>query len=116
MKPVTRCKMRVSSVNNQIATNGAIEYQTVELFAVIGDTPENKEWSKWTPSANFKIQISNPAAMNKLATGHEFFVDFTPTVEPPVDAPASSIHEAHESTVPHESLIISGPPLSSKIL
>lgn len=78
MESVTRCKMRVSSVSNQIAADGSVEYQTVELCAVYGDSPENKQWSKWTPSASLKIQISNQAAMNKLASGHEFFVDFTP--------------------------------------
>jgi hypothetical protein len=45
---------------------------------VYGNTEENKQWCKYTPSASFKIYINNPAAMDKLSKGHEFYVDFTP--------------------------------------
>lgn len=79
--PTLRCKMQVSEVLLVKDNEGAINQERVKLFAVHGGssaTEENKQWSKYTPSANFEIYINNPAAMGKLSSGHEFFVDFTP--------------------------------------
>jgi hypothetical protein len=73
-----RCKMKVDEVWISKGTDGAISQERVKLSAVYGDTNENKEWSKGTPSANFEIYINNQAAMGKLSQGHEFYVDFTP--------------------------------------
>ena len=73
-----RCKMRIESVTRNINADGSVESERVQLRAVYGDTPENKEWSKWTPSANLDITINNPDAFGKLSKGHEFFVDFSP--------------------------------------
>ncbi len=78
MYAVTRCKMKVESVMQSMDSAGKVEQEVVKLRAVMGDSPENKEWSRWTPHAQFEISISNPAAMGKLSKGHEFFVDFTP--------------------------------------
>ena len=73
-----RCKMRVIKVAQVKNADGTIDCEEVQLTAVYNDSPENKEWSKWTPSASFTIQINNPSAFNKLSSGHEYFVDFTP--------------------------------------
>ena len=73
-----RCKLRVTKVTHNKEADGTTSYETVELMAVYGNTEENKQWSKYTPSANFNITISNPEAMNKLSAGHEYYVDFTP--------------------------------------
>lgn len=78
MNSVMRCKLRVTKVSHIKNDSGGTEYETVELAAVYGNNDENKLWSKWTPSASFSITISNPDAMNKLSSGHEFYVDFTP--------------------------------------
>ncbi len=75
-----RCKMRVDKVAHVKDDKGNTTLEVIDLRAVYGDTPENKEWSKWTPSATFHIQISNPAAIGKLSSGHEYFVDFIPVV------------------------------------
>jgi hypothetical protein len=77
--PVIRCKMKVDEVwQSKDASTGEVTQERVKLSAVYGNTEENKDWSKWTPSANFEIYINNPAAMDKLSRGHEFYVDFTP--------------------------------------
>lgn len=73
-----RCKMQVSEVWIQKDANGGISSEKVKLHAVYGNTEENKNWSKWTPTATFEIYISNPEAQGKLSQGHEFYVDFTP--------------------------------------
>lgn len=83
MSSVVRCKMRVSEVSQVKNPDGTTQYEKVKLSAVYGqEGTENAEWSKWTPSANFEIQISNPNAYGKLSSGHEFFVDFTPAAAP----------------------------------
>lgn len=73
-----RCKVRVTEVTCTKNSEGKIEQERVKLMAVTSDTPENKQWSKWTPSANFDLIINNPDAFDKLSSGHEFYVDFTP--------------------------------------
>ena len=61
--------------------DGSTSQEQVALCAVISDTPENKQWSKYTPCADFKIWITNPAAMGKISAGREFYVDFTPALK-----------------------------------
>lgn len=78
MNATIRCKMRVNTVTQSKNPDGSTESEKVDLTAVYGDTPENKEWSKWTPSASTSITINNPDAFGKLSKGHEFYVDFIP--------------------------------------
>lgn len=76
-------KMRVDRVE---AFGGAIEdeegnskqgkYQeTVYLKAVHGDSPENREWSKWTPNGELMLAINNPRAFDYLEPGQEYYVE-----------------------------------------
>lgn len=78
MKPTLRCKMRVAEVLHLKNEDGSTMQERVKLHAVSGEREENKDWSRWTPSANFEIYINNPDAFGQLSSGHEFFVDFTP--------------------------------------
>jgi len=75
-----RCKVRVSEVLHSKNDKGETDQERVKLCAVYSNDPknENARWSKWTPSANFELYISNPAAFGKLSNGHEFYIDFTP--------------------------------------
>ena len=79
-KATLRAKLRVSSVLHSKASDGSTDHEIVKLQAVYSDDPnsENKQWSKWTPSASFEMQINNPDAFGKLSNGHEFYVDFIP--------------------------------------
>lgn len=86
--PVLRCKVRVESVTHTMEANGSTSSERVTLVAVYGDSEENKQWSRWTPSASFSMTITNPPAFGKLSKGHEFYVDFTPAL--PEDLPASA--------------------------
>lgn len=78
MDKILRCKMRVIEVTHSIDSLGQVEQERVKLCAVSSGSDENKQWSKWTPAANFEIYINNPGAMNILSKGHEFYVDFSP--------------------------------------
>ncbi len=80
---VLRAKLRVSEVLHRKDGNGETSMETVKLVAVYSDDEgsENKQWSTWTPSASFEMQINNPNAFGKLSSGHEFYVDFIPCIE-----------------------------------
>jgi hypothetical protein len=83
MMSVLRCKMRVGQVTHVKNADGSTSQEQVQLTAVYGpEGSANADWSKWTPSANFTICINNPDAFGKLASGHEFYVDFTPAEVP----------------------------------
>jgi hypothetical protein len=82
MVAILRCKMRVQTVTHTLNSDGSTESERVELGAVSSGSDENKQFSKWTPCANFNITINNPGAFNKLSKGFEFYVDFTPTTPP----------------------------------
>lgn len=53
---------------------------TVVAQPVFGgqDDEANREWSKWTPSGEIRLVISNPAAYEMFRLGKTYFVDFTP--------------------------------------
>lgn len=53
---------------------------TVTLQPVFGgaDDEANKEWSKWTPSGELRLSITNPDIFPELVNGKAFYVDFTP--------------------------------------
>jgi len=42
---------------------------------------ENNTFAKWTPSAELKMCVNNPALLGVYEVGQEFYVDFTPVVE-----------------------------------
>ncbi len=75
---VIRAKVKVTSVKRSVNAEGNYANEEIELSAVYGDSEENKKWSKWTPSAQFKLQINNEAAFGKLPVGKEFYIDFIP--------------------------------------
>lgn len=61
------------------------EAREVTLTAITRGS-EASEWSKHTPSATLTMQITNPAANEQFAIGHEFlltFEDVTPAPATP---------------------------------
>lgn len=58
---------------------GSKTEERIHLTAVYGvDGSANAEWSKWTPSGDIKMTISNPGAFGQFVQGVEYFIDFTP--------------------------------------
>ncbi len=80
MSAVLRAKMVVNSVKSVADQNGQKSMEELGLSAVYSneDGSPNKQWSKWTPSANFTMTISNPEAFDKLLPGQFVFVDLIP--------------------------------------
>jgi hypothetical protein len=45
------------------------------------DSDSNKDWSRWTPSGELRLSITNPEIFPELINGRTFFVDFSPAEE-----------------------------------
>jgi hypothetical protein len=54
-----------------------VETQTIILYPVTNGSEENKNFFKWTPSGEVKLQCLNPEASNQFEVGKEYYVDFT---------------------------------------
>lgn len=59
------------------------ECRTVKFTAVVGVSPENKEFFKWTPNGQITIGLLNQKAWSQFKLGGEYFIDFTPVEESP---------------------------------
>jgi hypothetical protein len=57
------------------------EAARVTLDAVYSQNPEDQSYSAATPSAKIEMSVSNPSAVEKLALGKSFYVDFTAVEE-----------------------------------
>lgn len=79
-----RAKMKVTKAN-KVADNCL----HLELSAVCkNDGPypadgsdENNSFARWTPSADLKMSITNPALVDQFEAGQEFYLDFTPVLK-----------------------------------
>jgi hypothetical protein len=76
--PVIRAKVRVSAVTETKSDAGDVVQESVVAYPVTGDSEENKQWAKYTPSGSLSLSIDNPSAFGRLPQGAEFFVDLTP--------------------------------------
>lgn len=69
-------KFKVGSVtdfgNNNVKAN---------LSAVVNDSPENKSFSIYTPTASIDIHITNPDALDFFKAGKEYICEFKEVVK-----------------------------------
>jgi hypothetical protein len=80
MSAVLRLKMSVSSVKRHADGEGNITLEEISFGAVYGkEDSANAQWSKWTPSAQLTMTVSNPKAFGKVLPGQFVFVDLIPT-------------------------------------
>lgn len=54
------------------------EAAEITLQPKYSDTPEDNSYSKATPNGNIQLSVSNPLAVESLALGKVFYIDFTP--------------------------------------
>ena len=72
MASIVKCRMVVEEAHSHGNSFGT--YQTVKMRA----TPDgNEQWSRWTPSAEFEMEISRPASLGAFSEGDEVIVEFT---------------------------------------
>lgn len=75
---MVRAKMKCHEIASVDAGNGATN-EVVKLTAVHG--PGNEAWSKYTPSGQVSLSITNPEAVKQFKVGAAYLVDFTPVVD-----------------------------------
>ncbi len=52
--------------------------ENVAFSAIYSDTPEDNTFSKFTPSADFTMFVSNPDMYGRFIRGKSYFFDITP--------------------------------------
>jgi len=70
-----RAKFRCSSKTPETFDPSIVR---VQFDAVYGDGTDNAEWSKWTPSGNLSMQITNPGAHEQFEVWKSYYLDITP--------------------------------------
>jgi hypothetical protein len=51
----------------------------VRFQAAYGDgKSDNAEWSKWTPSGELRMFVTNPAAIDAFDVGKSYYLELTP--------------------------------------
>lgn len=73
-----RAKVKVSNIN-QFEGSESLTFNAV-CANKFGDngSDENNTYAKYTPSAEFKLTVNNPALLGKFKVGAEYYVDFSP--------------------------------------
>lgn len=73
-----RAKMKVVAIT-PFHTSGPDEVNSeIRLMALYGDDPANKTWSKYTPSGEVRMVVTNPSAIEAFELGKSYYLDFTP--------------------------------------
>ncbi|MBF7978628.1 MULTISPECIES: hypothetical protein [Rahnella] len=52
-------------------------HRVIHLSAVTADKAGNEDWSKYTPSGDIRMHVTNPAAFEQFAQGVDYFVEFS---------------------------------------
>ena len=73
-----KAKFYVTSIQeHSTGPGGSASQKSVRLAPVYGkDGSENAEWSKYTPSGQIEMTITNEAALAQFGIGKEFYVTF----------------------------------------
>lgn len=50
----------------------------VSFMAAYNQGKGNESWSKWTPSGDIKMMITNPSAIEAFEMGKEYLLTFAP--------------------------------------
>jgi hypothetical protein len=79
MNPTMRAKFKATKVETISETfqNVTMQAVTEAPFDADGKSDDNS-FSKWTPTGQITMSISNPDLIGKIVEGQKFYVDFTP--------------------------------------
>ena len=80
-----RAKCRVTGRHEYTGLDGKGVTQVEVTLQPVYDDGANGEWSKYTPSGELRLTITNPDAYNQFVLGKAYFVDFSeaPELEKP---------------------------------
>jgi hypothetical protein len=75
----TRAKFVCTSIGKGIVQKPGEKMDTIADSVVMVPvySEENREWSKYTPSGELKLYISNPALEGAFQVGKEYYLDIT---------------------------------------
>ena len=79
-----RCKLYIESIK-QYGNNGEVTQEEIQFRAITSgkknadDVDEDNTFSKWTPSADFRMAVTNPVLIGKFKPGQKFYVDMVET-------------------------------------
>lgn len=75
-------KVRAKMTCTDITDNGAEKEEdkgyTVHMTPVVGGSPENDSFYKWTPGGMCQLSVVNKATAELFEKGKQYYVDFTP--------------------------------------
>ncbi len=77
----TRAKFRCTEARRTVSTGawgpapGIADAVYVVFNACIG--PGNEGWSKWTPSGEVRMNITNPALLDAFVVGKDYYLDIS---------------------------------------
>lgn len=72
-------RMKVRCVSNEPTNKDTTDSgNTIRLDAVVDDSPENKEFFRWTPSGQVSLHCVNEKANSQFIVGEEYYVDLSP--------------------------------------
>lgn len=83
----TRCKVYVESVKLSGNDNGQHTQEEIQMRAVQGDKvkkgypvdglDEDNTYAKFSPSADFRLSVANPALLGQFKPGQKYYIDMT---------------------------------------
>jgi hypothetical protein len=74
-----RAKMKCYSVEHLKDGKPDTTLADIRMMPVYDDgCPENRAWSKATPSGEVRLFVTNPDAIANFEPGKSYYVDFTP--------------------------------------
>lgn len=79
MSAVMRAKMYVENVEHHDGSETLFFRAACKSDGYPEDgADENNTYARWTPQADLKMVVNNPALIGKFTPGQAFYVDFTP--------------------------------------
>ena len=78
MPQTINAKFRCRSVEQ---VDGSPILENVKLQAIQADSPINKQWSKWTPSGELTMAISNVEAQGSIVAGKDYIITIREAAE-----------------------------------
>lgn len=73
-----RCTRRAECTDGGHAKNVTTVLVTMQAVYGEGEGDPNREWSKWTPTGQLEMSITNPDAFMQFEIGKSYYLDITP--------------------------------------
>lgn len=77
-----RGRFTLQSIEQHAVADPSACHCNVRFTAVTAGKPDCETWSKYTPSGELKMTITNPVAMQHLQVGKDYFLDIVPVETP----------------------------------